>query len=128
MTKKVGHYIAQYIKLRERKKEQDKKHKEMMAPINDALDALESFFQLTMEKEGLDALAGSAGTAYPSTTSSVTISDKEKFLDYVRTNDLWHLLDVRPAKTAVDAYLEEQEITPPGVNYATITKVNVRKK
>lgn len=127
MTQKIGHYITQYVAIREKKAELDKAHKDKLAPLNKALEQLENLFQKTMDSTGLDSLNGDAGTAYPSTTSSVTVSDKEKFLDYVRQNDLWHLLDVRPAKTAVNAFVEEQEIAPPGVNYTTITKINVRK-
>jgi hypothetical protein len=127
MSAKLGDYIDKYLQIRERKRVMEERHKEELRPLNDAMEKLEDFFQKNMDALGMDNLKAASGTAYLSTVSSVKAADKIAFLDFVREHDSWHLLDIRPAKTAMNEYVEEHGITPPGVDYTRITKVNVRK-
>lgn len=127
MSDKLGMYIEKYVAVRDRKKEMEARHKEELAPLNEALNALEDYFQKQMEKLGLEQLKSDGGTAYRSTQTSVTTSDKNAFLDYVRQHDAWHLVDARPAKTAINELVEETGLTPPGVDVKNFVKVNVRR-
>lgn len=124
---KLGDYITKYLEVRDLKKALEDRHKEELRPINEVLGKLEVFFQTTMAKLGVENLKGTTGTAYTSTTASVTTADKMAFLDFVKEHDAWHLLDVRPAKTATKEYLEEHGMAPPGVNVVQVINVNVRK-
>lgn len=123
----LGGRVEQYLKLRDKKAEIAKKHKEELAPYDEALRALENLFQQAMDAQGLENLKTEAGTAYKSTVGSVSVADWDAFFDYVRTNDAWHLVEKRPAKTAVEEVLEETGELPPGLDYSRTVKINVRK-
>lgn len=123
----IGEYVDKYLQIRERKKELEARHKDELAPLNQALDALEDLFQKSLDASGLEQLKTGAGTAYKSTLASVKTADKEAFLDWVKQNDAWHLLDIRAAKTACEDFVEQTGSPPPGVSISHHLKINVRK-
>ena len=43
------------------------------------------------------------------------MADKSAFMDYVKDNGAYDLLDVRANKTAVEDFLSQHQDTPPGV-------------
>lgn len=127
MTSKIGDYVSKYLQLRSKVEEIKKEHKEQLAPYNEAMDKLEEYFAKYMDDQGLANLKTDEGTAYTSDLMSVTTGDKVAFLDYVKAQDAWHLLDIRPSKSAVQELVENGTEPPPGVKISTHRKVNVRK-
>lgn len=127
MTAKLGDYVEKYLQLRDKKKQMVEAHKQSLVPIDEALARLEGMFFQQMEQLGLDQLKTSGGTAYTSRTSQVTVADKTALMDFVQSHDAWHLIDVRAAKVAVDEFVQQHGVTPPGVNHQSIINVNVRK-
>jgi hypothetical protein len=124
---KTGDYVDKYLAIRQKKREMEARHKEELAPINKALSALEDYFQSAMDQNGLEQLKSGSGTAYKSVQTSVKASDKIAFLEWVKQHEAWHLLDIRPAKTAVEEFIDEEGTPPPGVDMTRHLKVNVRK-
>jgi hypothetical protein len=123
----IGARVEQYLKLRDKKAEIAKRHKEELEPYNQALYALETLFQRAMDAQGLENLKTEAGTAYKSTVGSVSVADWDAFFEWVQENRAWHLVEKRPAKTAVEEVLEETGELPPGLDYSRTVKINVRK-
>lgn len=123
----IGGRVAQYLQLRDKKAEIAKRHKEELEPYNRALAILENLFQQSMDQQGLENLKTDAGTAYKSTVGTVSVADWDAFFGYVREHDAWHLVEKRPAKTAVEEVLEETGELPPGLDYSRTIKINVRK-
>jgi hypothetical protein len=123
----VGDYIEKYIQLRDKANELKQKHKEELAPYNDAMGKLELYFQNKMNELDLENLKGHGGVAYQTVQSSVTIADWDAFFDYVSENKAFYLLEKRAAKTAVEEILEETGELPPGLNVKRNIKVNVRR-
>jgi len=119
--------VTKYLQLRDNKKQIEDKHKEELAPINELLGELEALFQKAMDETGLEQLKSDSGVAYKSVQRSVKASDKTAFLEWVQENEAWHLLDIRPAKTAVSEYTDENGTPPPGVDISSHLKINVRK-
>lgn len=124
---KIGTLVGKYIALRDKKKAIAEKHKEELAPYNDALHALEGMFAKHMLDHGEDSIHAEEGTAYVQERTSSKVDDWAAFIAFVREKDAWHLLEQRAAKSPVVEALEEG-IEVPGVTIRRETVVNVRRK
>lgn len=107
--------VAAYIQVRDQKAELKAKQAEEMKRFDEALDKLEGMALAALQQAGAESLRTSAGTVYQSTRTSATVADKSAFMDYVKDNGAYDLLDVRANKTAVEDYLSQHQDTPPGV-------------
>jgi len=115
------------IRLRDAIKEADRKHKEKIAPAKDKLEAMENTLLAELNKLGINKFGGKHGTVFKSSRSSATIADGSVFRDYVISNGGWDLVDWRANATAIAEHITEHHVPPPGVNFATIVTVNVRR-
>ena len=107
--------VAAYIQVRDQKAELKAKQAEEMKRFDEALDKLEGMALAALQQAGAELLRTSAGTVYQSTRTSATVADKSAFMDYVKDNGAYDLLDVRANKTAVEDFLSQHQDTPPGV-------------
>jgi len=119
--------ISAYLQIRAKKRALEESHKEQLRPFNETLAKIELALGQLMDETGLDNLPGGGGTAYRTTRSTVTVSDWDAFVDWVRENDAWHVLEHRAAKKAVEEILAETNDLPPGVSIAREVAVQVRK-
>lgn len=124
---KVSDLVDKYIQIRDRKAQLKKEYEAKVAPLEEAHAKIEAKFLELFEKTGTDSLKTEFGTAYRSTRSSVTTADRDAFMTYIRENDEWPLLEVRPAKAAVEVFKEEHGELPPGLNYREEMVVNIRR-
>jgi hypothetical protein len=113
-----GQMIAAYLKLREKKKTVEDRHKEELAPYKEAMNKIENELLRQMNEGNLENLKSDVGTAYVATRSSATVADWDAFLDF---------LERRVSKVAAEEFLEEHASLPPGVSIARDTTVNIRK-
>lgn len=119
--------IGRYVAMRDQIDVLEKEHKERLAPLKEAMKKIETFLLGELTKHGLENMKSVSGTAYKSKFQSVTAADKQAFLEFVKSNDAWELLDIRPLKSAVLEYKEENTELPPGLNYREEITVNVRR-
>ena len=119
--------IDRYIQIRSAKEELAKKQKADNARINSALDKIETMLMTQMEDIGSDSIKTKAGTCYRSIRTSVKVEDRDTFLDFVRTNEAWDLLESRAAKKDVETFLEEHQDIPPGLSIRRDAIVGVRR-
>lgn len=127
MTTKLDEVVDRYVKLRDRKKDLKTEFDKKTEAIDAAMEKLENFLLKTMSEQGVDSVKTGAGTAYISVKSSATVGDRDAFIQYIRDNDAWALLDVKANKTAVQEYRTEQDNLPPGVNWSEMRAVNIRR-
>jgi hypothetical protein len=120
--------VQKYITLRDRKKTLKAKFDSDVEAIDEGLSRAEAFFARQMEKQGLESLPTEFGVPYKTTRTSCSVSDGNAFFAFCRDNDLWELLDKRAAKAAVEAYKNEHNDLPPGLNWHAETVINVRRK
>lgn len=125
---KVDELTATYKRLREIKSQMDKEHKERVAKVNDGMKKVEAMLLQFFEESGQTSAKTEHGTPYISLRESYSVADREVFLDWVKENEAWELLESRVGKAAVEAYKEENGDLPPGINYSAERKVNVRAK
>ncbi len=80
-----------------------------------------------LTSENVNSVNTDAGTAYKTTVEQATVSDMSSFIEFVKENEAWHLLEKRVSKTGVRELLDADEPLPPGINWYVTTAINVRK-
>lgn len=88
---------------------------------------LESWFALKAMEDGLKTIPTPHGTAYWSTHYSATVAAREPFFDFVKTHDLFDLVQARASSTAVKSYIDGNGEAPPGVNFSSTKVFNLRE-
>lgn len=124
MTASVDKYIEKYIELRDRKAEIAERHKEELAPINEAMKLLEQALLAHMQETGVDSVrAKGLGTAYTSEVLSLKVVDRQAALTHITDRGEWDLLQWSVNRTA---YRERGEDIP-GVEESRAIRVNFRR-
>jgi hypothetical protein len=125
---KLSEAVEIYIKLRDKKAQMKAEFDAKVAPITEKMDKLEAQLLDVFNKTGMDSVKTEFGTAYSTTRVTASIADREVFMEHVKTNEDWGLLEVRVSKTAVEQYREQHDDElPPGVNIREERVVNVRR-
>ena len=108
--------VKKYIELRDFVQEENKAHAKRMKDYTDGMELLEGAAHTLMKTTGQEALSTEFGTAFKVHKLSVTCTDKELFLDFVRRTAGWHFLTSHVTKEAVETYMEKFEgQVPPGL-------------
>ncbi len=123
----IDELITKYIELRDKKTAIKVEMDARMTPIDTAMSKIENYLMAQMVTMGTESMKTSAGTAYRTSRSKVSVADWDSFLGYVKEHSLWHMLNRSANKTAVDEFKEANQDLPPGVNYVTELVVNVRR-
>lgn len=127
-SKTPDELVAAYIHLRQKKAELEAKQKEEMAPMTAALDAIEEEVHQRLNAMGVSSIkVKDVGTAYTKRVRSVKVFDKAMFMDYIKNNSAFDLLDVRANKTAVEDYISQYQDLPPGLTSTEEESVGFRK-
>ncbi len=119
--------IAKYVALRDKKASVVAAHKLEIAKFDETLDKVEALLLKQFSEQGVDSVRCSSGTAFKHHKTSVTVADKEVYLNWIKQNDAWEFLDIRPAKKTVEAYKDENQDIPPGINWRDEITVQVRR-
>jgi hypothetical protein len=119
--------IGAYVSLRSEKDRISAEYKANVKVIDDKLKKLEVWLQMWLAKEELNSVNSESGTAYKTTVEQATVSDMTSFIEFVKENEAWHLLEKRVSKTGIREMLDADEPIPPGVNWYVTTAINVRK-
>ena len=119
--------IERYLKLRQDKKDNEDIYATFMKQFTEPMAEIEAKLLAALEKAGGNSLATPVGTVFKSFKSSVTTADKREFMRHIIGEELWDLVDWRPAKTAIDELVESGEPLPPGLNRSTFVTANIRR-
>ena len=123
----VAQVVEKYIALRDKLAEMKKQFDNDTETIKTAMARCEAFLMQTMQAQGTESLKTPAGTAYQSTKTSATVADWDATLNWIRENEHWAMLDKRVSKTFVEAFRNEHNDLPPGVNWREERSVNIRR-
>jgi phage host-nuclease inhibitor protein Gam len=125
---KLSEAVSIYIQLRDKKAEMKAEFDARIAPLNEKMDKLEAKLLDVFNKTGMDSVKTENGTAYTAVRTSASIADREAFMEFVKANEEWSLLEVRASKTAVEQFRESNnDELPPGINIRTERVVNIRR-
>jgi len=119
--------VTKYIAARDLKSKLDAEHKTKLEPLVAAMEKTEAAILAFFSEHNMDSAKCEAGTAYKATKTSATVADFDAFLGFVKENEAWHFLEKRVAKTQVDEYVGIHKDLPPGINYSTMSAINIRR-
>ena len=125
---KLSDAVSLYIKLRDRKAEIKAEMDEQIKPIQEKMDKLEAKLLEAFQSTGVDSVKTESGTAYTAVRTTASVADRDAFMEFVKAREEWSLLEVRPAKTAIEQFraANDNEL-PPGINIREERVVNVRR-
>jgi phage host-nuclease inhibitor protein Gam len=125
---KLSEAVSLYIQLRDKKAEMKADFDASIAPLNDKMDKLEAKLLDVFNKTGMDSVKTENGTAYTAVRTTASIADREAFMDYVKANEEWSLLEARASKTAIEQFRDSNNgELPPGINIRSERVVNIRR-
>jgi phage host-nuclease inhibitor protein Gam len=125
---KLSEAVSLYIQLRDKKAEMKAEFDASIAPLNDKMDKLEAKLLDVFNKTGMDSVKTENGTAYTAVRTTASIADREAFMDYVKANEEWSLLEARASKTAIEQFRDSNNgELPPGINIRSERVVNIRR-
>jgi hypothetical protein len=123
----IDELVARYVKLRDKLKEADEGHKKKTEAARAYLDQLNGKLLERLNAVGGDSVKTPHGTAYRTTRRSASIADGAVFRQYVIDNENFDLVDWRANAIAVDDFIKENGVQPPGVNFSSTYTVGVRR-
>jgi hypothetical protein len=123
----IAKRIGQFVKLRDKINEIKKQQKEFLKPYNETLEQLNGVLLAHLNTVNGNSVSTDAGTAYRSEKKAASLADPEAFRKFVIANQLFDLIDWKANVTAVEDYINEKELPPPGVNYSSTFVAGVRR-
>ena len=124
---KIDALVERYIKLRDKKTELKGAYEKSVLDIDAAMERVEAYLQDQMNTLGVTSLRSSFGTAFQSERVSATVADWDSIFGWIKANEEWSALEHRVSKTFVEAYKNEHNDLPPGVNWSVTRTVNIKR-
>jgi hypothetical protein len=125
---KLSEAVTLYIQLRDKKAQMKSDFDASVAPINDKMEKLEAKLLDVFNKTGMDSVKTEFGTAYTAVRTTASVADREAFMEFVKANEEWSLIEVRAAKTAIEQFRDNNDNElPPGINIRSERVVNIRR-
>lgn len=118
--------VGLYTDLRAELTAIDAEAKAKKAAVKEKMNKIEAWITERAQKDGLENVKTPKGTAYWSMHYTCTVANPEAFFNFVKENEAWDLIEKRASKTAVKSFIDEEEKTPPGVNFSSYRAFNVR--
>ena len=119
--------VERYIALREKKAQIKAEYEAKVEQIDSLQSKVEGVLLRFFEEQGSSSIRTPAGTAYKATRVSATIADWDSFLEHVKANEAYEMLERRCSKVAVEQYKAANDELPPGVNWREDVVVNFRR-
>ena len=123
----IGNVISTYITLRGQKEAIEAETKDSISSIKEKMGKLEAWIQTKADEMGVTSFKTDAGTAFLATSDYASVADWDAVLDFVKTNDAWHMLTMGVNKKQVREHIDAHGAVPPGVNFGTKINVSVRR-
>jgi len=123
----IDQAITAYILIRDKRDKKRKEQQEEMAPYIAKMEKLENWLLHMLNKQGVESTRTDHGTAYKSIRTTAKITDWDSALEFIKENELYHLLERRVSKKAVEEFVEVQGAPPDGIDIVREIRVNVRR-
>lgn len=127
MSEQLKKVVDVYLATRDERDAVKKRHSEELAPINEKLKKIENGLLQYLDRVGAKHVATDHGTVYKAVRTSCKVADWDLVLKFIRDEGLWHMLEKRVSKGAVEDYLEDTQELPPGVDISREAVVNIRR-
>lgn len=121
--------VERYVQLRDLKTQKESDHKKEVATIDAAMAKIENFLLAHLNKSKSEAVRTKAGTFFRQNKTSAQVADWLSISAWIQEDPdtRWAMLEKRVSKGFVDAYRQEHNDLPPGVNWREESAVNIRR-
>lgn len=122
---KLSDAVQAYHKLKAKREEMKARHKDELATVVDKMSLIETAIMKFLNATGQTSAKTAYGTPYISKLTTVTVVDRDAFMEFIREGGNENFLASAANKEAVQEYMAEHKATPPGVKVTTKRKVNI---
>jgi hypothetical protein len=122
-----GKWVGQYVALRDKLKDDDETYRQHRKQTVDAMKTVEDQILTALDATGQESARTEFGTASITVNHYASCSDPDAFVDFVRQNDAWELMERRAASVPCRAWEEEHGQLPPGVKINSVRGIGVRR-
>jgi hypothetical protein len=119
--------VEKYVQLRDLKAEKKSAYQKEVDALDAAMERVEGHLLKTLQGMGVESIRTQFGTAYQQLRTSATVADFDAVLAFIREGEHWSMLEKRVSKPFVEAYKEEHNDLPPGINWREERVINVRR-
>lgn len=119
--------IKKYIEIRDDIDRLQNECDAKIKPLKEILSAMETWFQAQFNERGVESSKTQYGTAFTQTKTQVSVDNMDYFVKFVDENKAWNFLNKVVNKTAVEEYIAQHNVPPPGVKTVTMRVVQVRR-
>ena len=119
----IDEIVAKFMHLKSLKAEREGEIKQIEVVMDKVRSKLLEHFQNT----GVELIRTEAGTVYKSVRTTASVADWDVFLESVKKNELWHLLEHRCSSKEAENYVSVHDEPPPGVNLSRVATINIRR-
>ena|SRR5215471_17069180 len=126
VSPRVDRLVAYYIQLRNEMKAEEKAHQQKMRPFEEARQRLTAELLAFLDISGQEMARTNEGTVSARVKDTASLEDPTSFIQYVRKNDAYELMDRRANGTACKEFAKEHGQLPPGVKISSMRFVSVR--
>jgi hypothetical protein len=125
----IAKLTGDYILLRDAKSKLKKAYEEKAAKIDALMGEIGSRLEGYMLSAGPDvkSVKTACGTFYKSVRYTASIADGQAFMDFVKRNEVWQLLDRRANAKECQKYMAQERVPVPGVNLSALVTIGVRR-
>jgi len=121
--------IQGWKSLRDDVREREKIFEESLAEDKTAVKIMEQDILAMLRDAKLQSVnIKGLGTCYTSKRTSAKVEDPEEFFNFVLETGKTELLEARASKKAVEEFIEETKVPPPGVRVEIAETLNFRSK
>jgi len=124
---RIDKRVAQFVQLRDKIAELEEMHKDQLKPFKAAKERLVGEMLEFLDKTGQKSAKTAEGTVTATVRHTASCSDPDAFIDFVRENDAYELIDRRANATACRDYADEHGALPPGVKISSMRTVGVTR-
>ena len=118
--------VGLYLELRNTKAAITAKAAEACKPYTEGMGKLEAILLKHLQDTSSESVRTERGTVYARTVRSATTKDKGAFVNFVIETQNWDLVDMRPSKTEIFEFIEENQKDVPGINTSAVLTIGVR--
>jgi len=122
-----GKWVKQFIDLRDKLAEFDEKARELRKQILDPMNEVQEKIMNALDATEQESARTEWGTASINVKYYASCPDPDAFVEFVRENNAYELMERRAASIPCRAFQEEHGQLPPGVTINAVRSVGVRR-
>lgn len=124
---RIDKRVAQFVLIRDEIDAMKEKHKLELKPFEDLKNKLIGEMLSFLDSTGQKSAKTAEGIATVLVRHTAVCTDPDEFINFVRENDAYELMDRRANATACRDYAEEHGSLPPGVKINSMRTVGVTR-